>query len=148
MVTMVCISEHHFMSTTRTTFFQRYCTVLKPSVSILCRLEAGHCSLTHDIQGLPKITTIPRVYILSGAITMEAQIDWRLCMLPSLGDNLTHRHIVHRQISMKYPSSNSWVVVTQAMLRKYKLPHISKIIKAHPSMAARLGFHSTVTDFH
>ena len=97
----------------------------------LRRLVAGHRSLLRDIQGLPKRIAIPGVYILSGATPMVVQIDRRrLYMLPSLGDNPTLKHIIHRQISMKAPSSNSWVVATQGMLRKYKLPHISKTIEA------------------
>ena len=103
----------------------------------LRRLETGHRSLLRDIQGLPKRTATSGVYILSGALPMEALIDRRrLCMLPSLKDNPTLRHIVHRQISMKPSSSSSWVVATQDILRKYELPHISKVIEGQPTKTA------------
>ena len=94
------------------------------------RLETAHRALLRDIQGLPKRTATPAVYLLSGSLPLEAQIDRRrLRILPSLRDNPTLRAIIHRQIAIKPDKSHSWVVETQALLRKYQLPHICKVVE-------------------
>ena len=98
------------------------------------RLETAYRTLLRDIQGLPRRTAIPAVYLLSGSLPLEAQIDRRrLCLLPSLRDNPTLRAIIHRQIAVKSDKSHSWVIETQALLRKYQLPHICKIVELQSS---------------
>ena len=94
----------------------------------ITRLEVGHRALIRDIQGLPKRTATPSRFILSGAMPLQAIIDKRrLGMLPSFSDNPTLLQIVHRQVAVKDLNSSSWIIATQSLLYKYKLPHIRMV---------------------
>jgi hypothetical protein len=95
----------------------------------LKRLEVAHRRFLRNIQSLPTRTATPALYILTGVLPIEAQIDQRrLCMIPSLAENPTILTLLTRQIAMKDGKSHSWIVKTQDALHKYKLPTLLQVI--------------------
>ena len=54
----------------------------------------------------------------------------RLRLIPSLAENPLFKRLVHRQLALKYHNSRSWIIKTQALLYKYELPHLSKVIES------------------
>ena len=63
-------------------------------------------------------------------------------------NTLTMFEIVHRQIVMKKGGSRSWVLQTQATLRKYGLDHIISIMHEPPSKEAwKEKIHKAIATF-
>jgi hypothetical protein len=95
----------------------------------LKRLEVAHRSFLRNIQSLPAITATPALYILTGALPIEAYINQRrLSMIPASSENPTILTLLIRQIAMKDGKSHSWVVKTQNVLYKYNLPTLFQVI--------------------
>jgi hypothetical protein len=107
------------------------------NITNMRRLETAHRGLIRSLQGLPKRTANAAVYILSGALPIEALIDRkRLTMVPSLANNPTLSNIIYRQIAVKDHTSSSWVIKTQSILRKYGLPHMTEVMESESTKEA------------
>jgi hypothetical protein len=102
-------------------------------------LEGFHRKTLRQIQNLPPRTAIPAIYILTGALPIEAEIDKRkLSLLGAIArDNSTKlAKIAERQLVMKTQDSNSWFVATTQISYKYGLPSPLDTIADPPTKGA------------
>jgi endonuclease/exonuclease/phosphatase family metal-dependent hydrolase len=96
-------------------------------------LETSHRSFMKSILSLATRAANASVYILLGTLPLEALIDRnRLNALLSMVLNPTLKIIMCRQIAMKKMTSDSWVIKTQKLLRKYHLKSLIDIILEPP----------------
>jgi hypothetical protein len=98
-------------------------------------LEHFHRSTLRQIQNLPPRTAIPGIYILLGALPLEAELDKRRLTLfgaISRDPDTKLGQIALRQLIMKPQSSNSWFTQITEILYKYGLPSPLDIM-ANPS---------------
>jgi hypothetical protein len=101
---------------------------------ILNKLETAHRTFLKQIQSLPTRTANPALYILLGALPLEAHIDQRLLTsIPALSDNPTIFHALARQIAMKDRGAGSWTRKAQHLLNKYDLPQLLEILEGETS---------------
>ena len=76
---------------------------------------------------LPMNVATPAIYLLTGHLRIEGQIDKKVLIFRQSQDNL-ERQIVYRQASVKSVDSNSWVVRIRQLLLKYRLPSIFELL--------------------
>jgi hypothetical protein len=98
------------------------------------KLETSCRKIIRQIQSLPDRTATSAMYILLGCLPLEAIIDQRrLTAIVSMMKNPILFDVILRQISVKSTSSKSWVMTTEKLLRKYKLPSILDVYGKQPS---------------
>ena len=93
--------------------------------------------LIRQIQGLPKSTAIPAVYLLLGILPMTAQLHKKILTLFVTVLNRpgsAEYDVVLRQLCMKSVSSNSWTSQVKRILFKYDLPTSLQLAENPPSM--------------
>ena len=98
-------------------------------------IEQFQRSVLRSLLGLPNRTAIPALYILSGKIPIDRQIDQKQIMflhsLISQGGRL--RDLVQRQYVMKKATSKSWIPYIKKILWQYELPSIHDLLADTPS---------------
>lgn len=88
--------------------------VVLPNGLYLDKLERVHKRFIKQILSLPQTVADPAVYILSGAIPLEAVIHSRALTLFGsicrLDESTKEKRLARRQLSVKSDSGNSWFV--------------------------------------
>ncbi len=101
------------------------------------KLEKFHRYALRSLLGLPKWTAIPALYILSGQLPIQYQIDLKtLNFIHSLITTDHVRDIVLRQYVTKTDKSNSLVIIFKEKLQKYHLPSITDLFVSAPSKSS------------
>ena len=97
-----------------------------PKGNNLETMEVYLCTCLKQILTLPKNTSSPAIYILTGYLPVEALIDKRalslfggICRMPA---SSVEKQLAYRQLNVKSISSNSWYIQIRAILLKYNLP--------------------------
>ena len=88
-------------------------------------IEKYYRTLLRQIQHLPVNTANEAIYLLVGALPIEAHLDIRMLSLfnrVASINNSKEWEIVRRQLAMKDMNSHSWVVHVRKVLSKYSLP--------------------------
>ena len=88
-------------------------------------METYYRNLLRQIQHLPPTTANPAVYMLVGALPVEALIHQKvLCMFGAITrrDESLEYEIMERQLGMKDRSSSSWAIHVKKLLARYELP--------------------------
>jgi hypothetical protein len=101
--------------------------VLQPRNFNIHKLEQFQKSLLKRILSLPKNAPDPVLYIISGILPIEAQIDIK-CL--TLFNNIARQPedaienlLSKRQLNIKENNSTSWFVTIKKKLYKYDLPN-------------------------
>ena len=104
--------------------------------SDITKLEDYYRRSLRAIQGLPKSTAIPAIYLLIGIPPLEAQLHIKiLCFFASAlrrADSLEYQ-VIQRQLAMKSDKSSSWPWYVQRLLRTYHLPSAFQLLAEVPS---------------
>ena len=99
--------------------------VITPVTANLLKLEKFQKQLLKRIFSLPISAPDPAVYILSGLLPIEAQIDQKILTLFNnicrQDDNSLEKSIALRQTIVKDNNSNSWFTTVRKILYKYAL---------------------------
>ena len=94
-------------------------------------LDVYYRDLLRQVQHLPPTTANPAVYMLVGALPIEAHIHQKtLCMFGSImrrEDSLEYQ-LMERQLGIKENSSHSWAVHARKLLIKYDLPRPAELL--------------------
>jgi hypothetical protein len=102
-------------------------------------LEDFHRKTLRQIQNLPPRVAIPSIFILIGALLVEAEIDKRnLALFGSIARDQSTKvaKIAFRQLIMKSQTSNSWFVELTRIMYKYGLPSPLDVLADPPSKAS------------
>jgi hypothetical protein len=101
--------------------------VLQPRSSNIHKLEQFQKSILKRILSLPKNAPDPVLYIISGILPTEAQIDIK-CL--TLFNNIARQPedaienlLAKRQLNIKENNSTSWFITIKEKLYKYNLPN-------------------------
>ena len=83
--------------------------------------------LLKRILSLPKNIPDPAVYISTGFIPVEGQVDMKILtffnnICRQTDDSLKKKRIAYRQITVKDSNSCSWLMGLRRILHKYNLP--------------------------
>ncbi|CAC5367025.1 unnamed protein product [Mytilus coruscus] len=110
--------------------------VILPTSSNLLKLEKFQKQLLKRIMSLPICTPDPSIYILSGFLPIEAQIDQKALILFNdicrQDDSNLEKKVAIRQLSIKDQSSNSWFISIKKMVFKYGLPSPLQLLNCAP----------------
>ncbi|CAG2193476.1 unnamed protein product [Mytilus edulis] len=110
--------------------------VILPTSSNLLKLEKFQKQLLKRIMSLPICTPDPSIYILSGFLPIEAQIDQKALILFNnicRQDNSNlEKKLAIRQLTVKDQSSNSWFISIKKMIFKYGLPSPLQLLNCAP----------------
>ena len=94
-------------------------------------LEKYYRTLLRRIQSLPDSTAVEALYILSGTLPIEAQLDIRtLTFFGKIAnrENDILQKIGLRQLALKDLNSNSWFIYVTKLANNYNLPSTHEII--------------------
>jgi len=98
------------------------------------KLEVFHRTFLRHIQSLPERTAIPGLHILLGTFPLQVTIDKnRLSLIPTIAQNPSMKALIIRQLAVKSFSSDSWIIKTQQLLRKYKLAPLLDLVVSPPT---------------
>jgi hypothetical protein len=98
-------------------------------------LETLYKKYLRAIQCLPESTASPAIYLLAGALPIEARIHTTmLTFVASMSrrQNSLERELLYRQLAMKDLGTNSWVMVIQSLLLRYQLPTLANLLQNPP----------------
>ena len=100
-----------------------------PNKTLLNELETFQKKIIKQILNIPSNTADSAVYVLSGLLPIEAQIDKKILTLFNnicrQEDSSVEKQIAWRQLTVKTLKSNSWFIAVKKILWKYKLEDIS-----------------------
>lgn len=98
-------------------------------------LELFQRSILRPLLDLPDRVAIPSLYILTGAMPMDAIIHQKaLAFLHALVKTEgPTRDIILRQYAIKGKTSKSWVIYVKELLQTYSLPTILELLQDFPS---------------
>ena len=99
-------------------------------------LEKFYRDCLRRIQHLPESTAVPVIYLLIGAIPVEAILDIRkLCTFASAmrREDSLESSILERKLALKSLESHSWATSIRLMLNKYDLPSAYSLLNAPPT---------------
>ena len=103
-----------------------------PNKTLINKLEVYQKKMLKQLLSLPTSTPDVAVYIVSGFLPVEAQIDKKIL---SLFNNVTlqedtavEKQLARRQMTMKHDKSNSWFIHVKKTLLKYELCEIQNYI--------------------
>jgi hypothetical protein len=99
-------------------------------------LEGFHRGTLRQIQNLPPRTAIPAIYLLMGALPIEAELDKRkLTLFGSIVRDKVPKicNIAERQLVMKDLDSKSWFCEIVQLAYQYGLPSPHDILESPPS---------------
>ena len=97
----------------------------------LSQLERYHLRTLHQIQGLPQRTASSAVYMLLGALPIEAEIHKKqLSLLYAVinSDNKCLGDVVQRQLACSFNNEYSFFYMVAQVLEQYSLPSLSNIM--------------------
>ena len=101
--------------------------VIQPRAQNLLKLEQFLKSLLKRVLSLPPNTPDPALYVISGILPVQAQIDTKcltlfnnICRQPG---NMIENKLAFRQLNMIDNDSSSWFNVIKHTLMKYQLQH-------------------------
>ena len=93
-------------------------------------LERYHLNTLRQIQSLPKRTASSSVYMLLGALPIEAELHKRqLSLLYAVltSENQCLQEVVQRQLACCFDNVHSFFYIASQVLEKYQLPTMSKL---------------------
>ena len=99
-------------------------------------LERYHLNTLRQIQSLPKRTASSAVYMLLGALPIEAELHKRqLSLLYAVltSENQCLQEVVQRQLACCFDNVHSFFYTTSKVLEKYDLPSISQLLTSSHS---------------
>ena len=103
--------------------------LIMPNKTLLNELETFQKKIIKQILNIPSNTADSAVYVLSGLLAIEAQIDKKILTLFNnicrQEDSSVEKQIAWRQLTVKTLKSNSWFIAVKKILWKYKLEDIS-----------------------
>ena len=94
-------------------------------------LERYHLNTLRQIQSLPKRTASSSVYMLLGALPIEAELHKRqLSLLYAVltSENQCLQEVVQRQLARCFDNVHSFFYIASQVLEKYQLPTMSKLL--------------------
>lgn len=95
------------------------------NITTMEKLELFYRGLLKDIQGLPKTTATEAVFLLIGALPLTAELHARRLLLAGAVGRLAPDNPLRcafvRQLAVKGPSSNSWIIQTMNIAELYNL---------------------------
>ena len=100
--------------------------VLQPRNSNIHKLEQFQKSLLKRILSLPKNAPDPVLYIISGILPIEAQIDIQCLTFNNIArqpEDAIENLLAKKQLNIKENNSTSWFVTIKKKLYKYDLPN-------------------------
>ncbi len=103
------------------------------------KLEDYYRSTLKRLQHLPNSTATPAVYLLLGALPIQAQIHRKALILLNnilLREGSVEREVVQRQLAVKTEKSNSWTVYVRQLLAKYNLPSAYSLLQGNQTKPA------------
>ena len=110
--------------------------VLLPSQGSVKKIEQFQKQLLKRILSVPQNTPDAAVYILSGLIPVQEQIEWKALTLFNnicRQDSTSVEHqIAIRQLTVKDSDSASWFIGLRDILYKYELPSPLKLLENPP----------------
>ena len=95
------------------------------------QLSRYHIQTLRNIQSLPQRTACAAVYMLLGALPLEAELHKRrLSLLNSVitSDNECLKGLVQRQLACSFNVKSSFFNITSKILEKYELPSLSQLL--------------------
>ena len=111
--------------------------VVLPKTTLVEKLERTYKQFIKQILSLPVTVADPAVYILSGAIPIEAVIHKRALVLFGsicrLGEDSVEKRVARRQLCVKSFESNSWFTAVRKMFLRYDLPDCWNVVDTPPS---------------
>ena len=129
------------------TSFQSYKTYVLPRLlyrleilplnkTHIASLEKFHRNSLRIIQSLPERTATAAVYLLLGALPVEAEIHQKqLSLLHSIldSDNRRIKEVLHRQITVNFDNKDSFFYRILKVLELYELPDIASLKQQLPT---------------
>ena len=113
--------------------------VVTPKADLMEKLERTYKNFIKQILSLPVTVADPAVYVLSGAVPVEAVIHKKALMLFGsvcrLDEDSVEKRIARRQLSAKIFNSNSWFITVRKLIFKYDIPECWNAVQAPPSKA-------------
>ena len=94
-------------------------------------LERYHLNTLRQIQSLPKRTATASVFMLLGALPIEAELHKRLLGLlyaVLTSENRCLQDVVQRQLACSFDNTHSFFYIVSQVLDRYHLPTISQIL--------------------
>ena len=111
--------------------------LILPGHKGLDRLETYQKLLLKRLLSLPTNTPDPAVYILSGFIPVEGQIDHKALTLFNnicrQNNSSTEKQLAYRQLLLKDGNSHSWFVQIRKILCRYELPNPFELLDQPPT---------------
>ena len=109
--------------------------VVTHKAALMERLERTYTNFIKQILSLPVTVADPAVYVLSGAVPVEAVIHKKALMLFGsvcrLDEDSVEKRIARRQLCVKSFNSNSWFTTVRKLFFKYDIPDCCRV---HPRM--------------
>ena len=103
--------------------------LIMPNKTLLKELETFQKKIIKQILAVPNNTADPAIYILTGLLPIEAQIDKKVLTLfnniCNQKDTSVEKQIAWRQSSVKTLKSHSWFIAVKKLLWKYDLKDIT-----------------------
>ena len=99
----------------------------------MTKLEIAHRRYLRTFQSLPDFVCSAIIYLLIGALPIEAEIHLKkLALLGTIirSDNKTLLNLCKRQLAVKKYTSNSWFVEIERLLIMYNLPCVRSLIES------------------
>ena len=100
-------------------------------------LERYHLNILRQIQSLPKCTATVSVFMLLGALSIEAELHKRLLGLlyaVLTSENRCLQDVVQRQLACSFDNTHSFFYIVSQVLDRYNLPTISQILTSSISV--------------
>ena len=99
--------------------------VILPGKTLVQKMEMYQRKLLKQVLSLPQNTPDCAIYLLTGFLPIEIQIEKKALILYNnicnLGDNAIEKDLARRQLSVKKNNSNSWFIEIKKILLKYNL---------------------------
>ena len=97
--------------------------------------ERTYKNVMKQILSLPVTVADLAVYVLSGAVPVEAAIHKKALMLFGSVCRLDEEPIARRQLCVKSFNSNSWFITVRKLFFTYNIPDCWNAVEAPPSKA-------------
>jgi hypothetical protein len=97
-------------------------------------LEIFQRKVLRSLMGVPDRTAIAALYIITGALPIDVQIEKKHLMflhsMISMGGRL--KDLILRQYALKKANSKSWITNIKTILQKYSLPSVLELLNDCP----------------
>ena len=115
--------------------------VVLPTGVYLDKLDRVHKKFIKQIFSLPQNVADPAIYIIAGALPVEAIIHTRALGLfgsvSRLDESSVKKSVARRQLSIKAYGGNSWFIDIRKLCVKYSLPDPYTVLDCPPSKGQR-----------